>query len=199
MDGGPRLLLIPPLDLDSARLRAWLPDLVPAADAILLRESPSARDQWERVQAVVDAPRRPAVVVGGRADLAVAAGVDHVQLRDQGLLTARVRQTWPALRGIGVSRHVDTVGPEPDADWVTFAPVFAPRSKSHGVAAGLEALARAVATCGTRVLALGGVDVTRIPAIRETGAHGIAVSGAVFLDPDPPARARELRAAWDAG
>lgn len=73
------------------------------------------------------------------------------------------------------------------ADFAVFAPVFEPGSKA-AEARGVEAL-EAVATATTLpVLALGGIDATRVAACLDHGAHGVAVVSAV-LDSDEPGSA----------
>jgi len=85
------------------------------------------------------------------------------------------------------------------ADFVVFAPVFAPSSKA-GAGAGLDALERVCAAAGpVPVYALGGITPTRIAPCLERGAHGVAMLGGLMHAPRPGAAAREsLRALRDA-
>lgn len=77
------------------------------------------------------------------------------------------------------------------ADYVVFAPVFRPRSKS-GTGRGVDALREVVEASELPVLALGGVDTARVRECLGAGARGVAVVGAVMLAPDPPAAARQI-------
>lgn len=101
------------------------------------------------------------------------AGLTGVQLKgdptDAALL--RARAAWPEAT-IGASVHGEPR--DVAADYVVFAPVFAPRTASavpkH--AAGLEALST-WASRG-RVFALGGIEPTNADSCVRAGAYGLA-------------------------
>ncbi|GAC1375380.1 MAG: thiamine phosphate synthase [Hymenobacter sp.] len=85
-------------------------------------------------------------------------------------------------------------------DYVFLSPVFDSLSK-HGYAAGLELSSvaevlrqlRQRAGYVPQVLALGGVEVHRLEAVRQAGFAGAAVLGAVWQSPDPVAAFRALQ------
>jgi thiamine-phosphate pyrophosphorylase len=85
---------------------------------------------------------------------------------------------------IGASTHsADTVGAahRAGADFVTFGPVFASKSKrAYGREQGLEALRVACSTGAIPVFAIGGVTPERARACLDAGAHGVAAIGAVM-------------------
>lgn len=86
---------------------------------------------------------------------------------------------------------------EEGADYVTFAPVFPPLSKTRsGEAAGLESLRAVSASAGGPVFALGGVTPARAASVHAAGAYGAAVIGAITDAADPEAAARALLATW---
>jgi thiamine-phosphate pyrophosphorylase len=126
-----------------------------------------------------------------RPDLAVLSGADGVHLGQDDLPIEAARRIAPGLR-IGVSTHdlrqlEDALSHTPD--YVAFGPVFGTTSKEHpDPIVGLDALsaaARRAGKLGIPVVAIGGIDLTRAPAIAAHGAIG-AVIGAL-LDTSLPA------------
>lgn len=83
------------------------------------------------------------------------------------------------------------------ASWVTVSPVAPTVSKpGYGPPLGLDGVRRAVAAAnGVPVLALGGVEVSAVSALREAGAHGVAVMGTVMRAADPAGAVSRLLAA----
>lgn len=73
------------------------------------------------------------------------------------------------------------------AAYLTISPVATSKSKpGYGPALGTAGVRRAAALAGAvPVLALGGIDAHNAAAMREAGAHGVAVMGAVMRAADP--------------
>lgn len=69
------------------------------------------------------------------------------------------------------------------ADSCTLSPIWPTASKPGAPGLGLDPLRVACARWPGRVVALGGVDVSRLAALREVGVAGIAVRAAVWQDP----------------
>ncbi len=136
-------------------------------------------------------------VLNDRFDLALAAGADGVHLGQQDLPPARI----PApLRGrllIGRSSHTleqaAAACAEP-IDYLAFGPIFGTRSKdSPYPARGVELLARVVALAAPLpVVAIGGIDASKLAELARAGAAGVAVLSAVSEAEDPARAAREL-------
>lgn len=137
-------------------------------------------------------PPTTALLVNGRADLALAAGAQGVHLPADGLPVAAVRRaagrTWLVGRSTHALDEVRRAHGE-GADYVVFGPVFETPAKTGWLAPrGLDALAEAVRV-GVPVLALGGLDdAERAAAALAAGAWGVAGVRA-FAD---PRRAAEL-------
>ena len=111
------------------------------------------------------------VLVNGRLDIVLAAGIDGVHLPADGLPAAKVR---PFVRTLGVSTHSveEALGAEREgANYIVFGPVFDTPGKS---AVGLDALIRVVGSVKIPVLAIGGVTVENIATVIDAGAAGIA-------------------------
>jgi thiamine-phosphate pyrophosphorylase len=132
-----------------------------------------------------------------RFDLALAAGADGVHLGQEDLPTARLPRTVRARLRLGRSSHslAEALGAAGEgADYVAFGPIFATTSKeSPHAARGLEALAVGVARVApVPVVAIGGIDAARAPALARIGARGIAVISAVAGAADPLEATAEL-------
>jgi len=120
-----------------------------------------------------------------RPDLALYAGCDGVHVGQEDLSVGDVRRATPSLL-VGVSTHnrrqlQGALATKPD--YVAFGPVFATRSKERpDPVVGLGALAEAARlarAAGCPLVAIGGIDQGRAPAIAAVGAVG-AVIGALL-------------------
>jgi len=145
-------------------------------------------------------PRPTAILVNRRSDVARAIGADGVHLGFDALSSKEARAFLGDRALVGVSTHYkDEIDPAllPGADYVHFAPVFAPLSKpAEREPAGLEGLAAACSR-GLPVLAQGGIAATNAASAIGCGAHGVAVTGAITEAKDPGAATAQLRAALD--
>jgi thiamine-phosphate diphosphorylase len=116
------------------------------------------------------------LLVNDRLDVAIGEGADGVHLPGHGLLVADARRYAPAGFVIGCSTHESDQGATATegADFLLYGTVFLSPSKPGGQAAGLDALARAAAAASLPVLAIGGIDESRLPDVARAGAAGIA-------------------------
>jgi thiamine-phosphate pyrophosphorylase len=114
---------------------------------------------------------RTKILVNGRLDIALIAGIDGVHLPADGLPAARVR---PHVRTLGISCHSTEEASQAEhdrVDYIIFGPIFETPGKR---AVGIEALRRVVQAVKIPVLAIGGITAKNTPSILETGAAGIA-------------------------
>lgn len=149
------------------------------ADLIQVRE----RDLDARALAVLVAdlvalgrPARTRVVVNDRIDVAIACGADGVHLRGDSVSAAAARRIAPPRFLIGRSVHSvpEAIAAGP-VDYLIAGTVFPTPSKpaGHGLLGphGLRAIAEAVTV---PVLAIGGMTLERLHALRDTGVAGAA-------------------------
>nr|WP_281366624.1 thiamine phosphate synthase [Nocardioides thalensis] len=141
-------------------------------------------------------PGGAVVIVNDRLDVALAAGADGVHLGATDLDVAAARRVAPDLL-IGAtcrSRADVEAAAGGGADYAGFGPVGASTSK-----AGLpDPLGVAAVTAAAGVLplvAIGGIEPRTAADVVAAGAHGVAVIGAVWRQPDPVSAAKELVAA----
>jgi len=124
------------------------------------------------------------LVVNERLDVALACGADGVHLRGQSFDAARVREF--AGPGFVIGRSVRTVDEARTAgpvDYLIAGTVWPTASKSEGhPLLGIDGLRQIVAASGAPVLAIGGIDASRVEALAGTGAAGVAAIGAWMSD-----------------
>ncbi len=142
-------------------------------------------------------------LVDDRVDVALAAGADgtHLGATDLPLEAAR-RVAGPGhlLGGTARSPDAGRALVAAGADYLGVGPSYATTTKD-GLPdplgpGGVGAVASAV---DVPVLAIGGVTVDRVPALRAAGAYGVAVVGAVSDAADPAAAVRALLQALGSG
>jgi thiamine-phosphate pyrophosphorylase len=136
------------------------------------------------------------VFVDDRLDVALATGAAGVHLGADDLPLAAARRLAPGLL-VGAtcrSRADVEAAAEGGADYAGLGPVFATRSKA-GLPAPLGAEAVSAAAGVLPLVAIGGIDASTAALVRAAGAHGVAVIGSIWRQPDPVQAAKELIAA----
>ncbi len=145
---------------------------------------------------------RALVIVNDRADVAVLAGADGVQVGDDDLPPAEVRRivgdgllVGRTCRALAEARAALAEG----ADHVGFGPVFGSASKALPVPPrGLPMLREVAAALAAPVVAIGGITLERIGEVAAAGAAAAAVIHDLFAQGDVRQRARLLAGAFDA-
>jgi thiamine-phosphate pyrophosphorylase len=180
------------LDVVARALDAGLP-------AVQLRDKDlPGRDLWALAERLRVTTRRTGALlfVNDRIDVARAVDADGVQLGATSLPVEVARRLLGPERLVGVSVHALAEARATDADFVVFGPVYdTPSKRGYGPPQGEERLHAVVAASPVPVLAIGGVDAARVHALREAGAHGVAVIRAILAADDPGAAVRALLAA----
>lgn len=171
--GGVRVVQLREKDLSSRELFRWGERLLP-----LCRE------------------RGALFLINGRVEVALAVGADGVHLPADGLPPREVRRRWPELI-IGISVHGEEEAARAEgADYLLAGHIFATVSKPGLAPRGLDFLRRLTAVSFLPVLAIGGITPDNAREVREAGAAGIAVMGAILEAEDPREAAASLVRAW---
>lgn len=137
------------------------------------------------------------VVVDDRLDVALAAGADGVHLGASDLPLAEARRIADAVAPgliIGATcrdRAAVEAAAAAGADYAGFGPIFATTSKA-GLPDPLGVSAVADAAGVLPLIAIGGISTASAGAVRAAGAHGVAVIGGLWRQPDPLQAAKEL-------
>jgi thiamine-phosphate pyrophosphorylase len=179
--------------LDVDFLAAAGVELIPFAEAVL-----GGRPAVVQLRAKNDAPRaalaklralRPLCTRAGvplfandRPDLAVLAGCDGIHVGQSDMAVADVRAFAPRL-SVGVSTH-DPAQLEAALvarpDYVAYGPVYGTSSKANpDPVVGIDGLAAAAArarAASVPLVAIGGIDAARAPAVARHAALGAIIS-----------------------
>jgi thiamine-phosphate pyrophosphorylase len=139
-------------------------------------------------------------IVNDRADLAVALDADGVHLGQDDLPVAIARRILGPDAIIGASTNLPEEArraEEEGATYVGVGPAYPTSTKANTKALlGPQRIALVRAATRLPVVAVGGITAAGVPALREAGADGICVIGAVIAAPDPEVATRELAAVW---
>jgi thiamine-phosphate pyrophosphorylase len=153
--------------------------------AIQVRERDlSDRDLDALVRRLTEAIRSTStiVLVNDRPDVALAAGAGGVHLRGDSMAGRRVRTITPPGFVIGRSVHdldeANAAAAEGVYDYLLFGTVFPSAGKPPGHRiAGLDALRQVCRRSPVPVIAIGGIDASRVPLVEQAGAAGFAAVG----------------------
>ena len=135
-------------------------------------------------------------LLNDRIDLVLALDLDGVHLRSDSLSVLLARRLLGPERLIGVSAHSaeEVQRAEDDgADFVVLGPIFdTPSKRAFGKPLGLDILENVCRTSRGPIFAIGGITPSQVPAIRASGAYGVAVISSILQAPSIPDRTREL-------
>lgn len=154
---------------------------------------------------------RCAFVIDDRLDVALAARdrgarVDGIHLGQSDLPVDAARALLGADALIGwtanTPAHLAAAAalPPGTVDYLGVGVIRATATKSdHPRPLGVDGFAALAASTPLPCVAIGGIDVDDVAALRRAGAAGIAVVSVVCGADDPGAVVRDLRAGWEAG
>jgi thiamine-phosphate pyrophosphorylase len=136
------------------------------------------------------------LVVNDDPSVAAEAEADGVHVGQGDMPVPEVRRRFPSLRLVGLSTHSPAQVAAAAAvrpDYIGVGPVYATPTKDvPDPTLGLATMAAMVAAAPCPAVAIGGIDETRLPAVRAAGARNWAVVRAVCRVPDPLAAIRRL-------
>ena len=137
-------------------------------------------------------PFGAAVIVNDRADLARMAQAAGVHVGQEDLPPDAVRAVFPdGVVGLSThdTRQVDEALASA-ADYIAVGPVFGSATKDTGYTARGLGLVSEAAGRGKPVVAIGGIDLDRAPAVIAAGAASVAVISDLLTGGDPEARVK---------
>lgn len=135
------------------------------------------------------------LIVNDRVDACLLAGADGVHLGQGDLPVREARRILGPEKIVGVStREIGQALKAADdgADYVGVGPVHPTPTKAHRAAVGLDYVREAAARVPIPWFAIGDVNESTLPAIRDAGARRVAACRAVIAAPDIEAAARRL-------
>lgn len=123
------------------------------------------------------------LIINDRCDLALAVGADGVHVGQRDLSCGHAKRLLSAGKIVGVSTHRTAEvedATRAGADYIGFGPIFETGSKpDRAPLVGLEGLRDARMRTPLPIFAIGGITPATAQAVRQAGADGIAVIGAV--------------------
>ena len=144
------------------------------------------------------------LILDDRVHLVGAIGAQgaHVGQSDLGVEQARAVLGRSPYLGLSVQtmEHVVAAGEhaQGSVDYLGVGPVWGTATKLDAAEpGGVERLAQITSASPWPCVAIGGINLERLPGVRRAGAAGAAVVSAICGQPDVGATTRELRAAWD--
>jgi thiamine-phosphate pyrophosphorylase len=140
------------------------------------------------------------LIINDRLDIMLAVDADGLHVGEDDLPLATVRRLLGPDKILGYSAGNVTEalrGQEEGADYLGSGPVYSTGSKADaGEPIGLTGLQAIKESVKIPVVAIGGIDLARIPKVRETDVDGIAVISAILGQPDPKEASKALAEAW---
>lgn len=128
--------------------------------------------------------------------IAAESGADGVHVGQEDISPAEVRKHFPELRIVGLSTHnMDQVRASltQPVDYIGVGPVYATPTKDiPDPTLGLETMGNMIAAAAHPAVAIGGIDMKRLPAVLDAGARNFAVVRAVCQSANPYMSIREL-------
>jgi thiazole tautomerase (transcriptional regulator TenI) len=126
-------------------------------------------------------------IINDRVDIALACGVQAVQLTHKSIAVPDVQAIAPALR-IGASVHSPEEARDAEqagADWCVAGHVF--ETESHPDAPRREKtfITDVVAAVSFPVIAIGGIRPEHVHSLVHRGAHGVAAIRGIWNDENP--------------
>ncbi|HET9234508.1 MAG TPA: thiamine phosphate synthase [Candidatus Eisenbacteria bacterium] len=140
------------------------------------------------------------LIVNDRLDVALALPRAGAHVGRNGVSVRDARRLLGKDRLLGYSAHEVSEAERAfrhGADYVTLSPIFPSESKLGLTPRGLQLLedAARVLTYG-HVIGLGGIDASNVASVRQAGAFGAAVMGAIMRVRDATVASRRIANAW---
>lgn len=132
--------------------------------------------------------------VNDRVDVAVLVDADGVHVGQDDISCRDARRLMPGkLIGVSAATPTEAAQAERDgADYLGVGSVYVTHSKPDADYTGLEGLEAIVRQASIPVVAIGGIGLSNLNPVLESGAAGVAVVSAVMSAQDPEAAARAL-------
>lgn len=151
------------------------------------------RDKDASAKDLLDAAReclvltRPAgakLIINDRVDVALTADADGVHLGQDDLTVEEAREILGQDKIIGLSTHSleqFQAALQTSADYLAVGPVYATTTKENpSPVVGLELVSAAKALTDRPLVAIGGINLERAPAVLAAGADSVAVISALY-------------------
>ena len=139
---------------------------------------------------------RALLLVNERVDVALATGASGVQLGEEALPTAAVRDILGGDLLIGRSVHSVAGADEAvtqGADFLVVGTMYSTRSHPGAVPVGPELVRQISRRCDLPLIGIGGINEANLGDVMAAGAVGVAVITSILDAADPEVAARQLK------
>lgn len=142
-----------------------------------------------RIREAIDG--RALLIVNAGAEVAEAVSADGIHFPEDdaateapaGLLIGR------SVHSVDAARHAEEQG----ADYIIAGPIFSTPTHPDAPGATERLIAEIALAVSIPIIAIGGIDASRVPAVIAAGASGVAVVSAILSAEDAESAARVLR------
>ena len=138
-------------------------------------------------------------LVNDRVDIAMICDADGVHLGKEDIPVREARKLLGRKKIIGGTAHSLKEAKQrkkEGADYIGYGHIYATGSKfKPKKPKGTRELSIIVKKIKTPILAIGGIGIEKIPELKQTGVHGVAVIGSVVKNKNPQKAVKELRKA----
>ncbi len=127
-------------------------------------------------------------IINDRIDIAIASGADGVHLGQSDLPICEARKIAPRNFLIGISTHSikqAMKAQKEGADYISFGPIFATRTKPHLTPVGTEKIAILATKIKIPCFVIGNAGIRNLKLLKAKGAKRIAIHSAVYRLKDP--------------
>lgn len=141
-------------------------------------------------------------IVNDDPEIACEARADGVHVGQDDMPPSEIRRRYPELKYVGLSTHspaqVVAANGEP-VDYIGVGPVYATPTKDiPDPVLGLETMSEMIALSVHPAVAIGGIDIFRLPEVKKAGAKNFALVRAVCASADPRKAIKELNGVFNA-
>ena len=136
-------------------------------------------------------------IVNERLDVAIACGADGVQLGEESIPVKAARAVAGENMLVGRSVHSmngSTVAEDQGADFLVVGTIFASRSHGGAEPSGPELLTKIASQVSLPLLGIGGINVSNVAQVIESGASGAALISGILSSENPRQAARDMLA-----
>jgi len=173
--------------------------LIGGCTIVQLREKEcSSKEFYElalRVKRITDTYQVP-LIINDRVDIALAINAAGVHVGQSDLPASAVRQMLGNKRILGVSASSlleARKAVEDGADYIGVGAMYATKTKGDARSVSLKVLKEICEAVPIPVVAIGGINVSRIPELKEAGVAGLAVISAIIGQKDIICAARNMK------
>ncbi|MBP2239817.1 thiamine-phosphate pyrophosphorylase [Cytobacillus eiseniae] len=151
-----------------------------------------------RVKALLNQYEVP-LIINDRIDVAIAIEADGVHVGQSDLPVAAVRNIVPASMLVGVSVSTIEEAKEAEdngADYIGVGAVFPTHSKKDAEVLPEGMLERITNAVTIPAIAIGGITLKHLPALRRAGIAGVAIVSGIMKAKDPYDAAMAYQKEW---